>query len=260
MAKPIPTYPPPVDQLLTLGDPAANSKFGWKDAPLLDYSALGLTPSHAPDLIRLARDPVVNISDEPSCYAPVHAFRALAALGVVHAIPELVALIRRMDRQNDSCWLEDCPGVLALFGEAAIDPVARALRDQREPFGARLFLTDALLAIATNHPPARPRVVAVLSGILAYARYNDPGINGHIISALIDLSATESLPAIAEAYNNDYVDEMCCGPIEEVEAEIRLTADERNAQREARFARAMAEYEAGAEVHTDIAPARAPIP
>ncbi len=61
-------YPAPLDQLLTYGDPRK-----FREWP--DYLALGFTPEHIPDLIRMAADPDLMRADSESLevWAPVHA-------------------------------------------------------------------------------------------------------------------------------------------------------------------------------------------
>ena len=72
----VPSYPPPVDKLLTLGDgrEVAGTRNQWST-----YLELGLGPEHIPDLIRMATDEAL----------PSHAFLCkqadrLQILGVLH--------------------------------------------------------------------------------------------------------------------------------------------------------------------------------
>jgi len=243
MSKPL-SYAPPLDSLLSLGRPGGQDEGPWTNVPLADYVQRGIAPEHAHDLLRMAHDPLFDVADEPACYAPIHACRALGVLGAVEAIPRLVSLMHRMVRHDDDYGLEDMPVVFACMGPRAIDPLVRALRDQREPFGVRLYLCDALERIALKHSGARDPVVAQFTSMLGYARYTDPGLNGHIIGSLIELSAAESLPAIAATYHAGFVDEQCCGSLAQVEGEIVLSAEERRATRAARLAPILARYEA----------------
>ena len=224
-----PDYAPPLDRLLALGNPSGDADRMWRNVPLADYAAMGLSVDNADELIRLASDPWFNVQQSPQCYAPIHAFRALAALGCTRAIPAMLRLVEKMDKANEDGWLEDVPGVLAVFGPAAIGPVAAAWRDQRTPFGARLFIGDALERIALKWSEHRSTVVGVFAETLKLARYTDPGINGHAISSLVALNAVESLPAIRSVMEAGLADETVCGNIKSVEQDIRLTAEERAA-------------------------------
>ncbi|MFN7020835.1 MAG: hypothetical protein ACK4WH_05855 [Phycisphaerales bacterium] len=227
-------YAPPLDQFLQLGSPAGQDRL-WKGEPLADYAAKGVTIDHADELMRMVEDAAFDCADQPLCYAPVHAFRALAALRSLRHLPAMLRRIERMDRLGDDGWLEDCPGVLAEFGPEAVAPIAAAWRDQRTPFGARLYIGDALEQIAKRHPEQRSRVVAVYIETLRLARYNDPGINGHAISALIELNAVEAMDDIRSAFEIGAVDRMVCGDLEDLERDIRLTAEERTAALKARL-------------------------
>jgi len=83
-------YPPPVSELLTLGD---CSKIGaWPD-----YLALGLGPQHIPDLIRMALDEELHWADSDSLdvWLPVHAWRALGQLRAEAAVEPLAGLLDR---------------------------------------------------------------------------------------------------------------------------------------------------------------------
>ncbi len=81
-------YPPPVDQLLHLGDPRHQKDIEDRIA------ALGLTQAHVPDLVRMARDRALNTkwSDEEEVWAPIHAMTALEGLDVSAVVTDLIPL------------------------------------------------------------------------------------------------------------------------------------------------------------------------
>ena len=62
-------YPPPLDQLLRLGDPRERADMDARIA------AVGLTQEHVPDLVRMTRDRALNtaMSDSDEVWAPIHA-------------------------------------------------------------------------------------------------------------------------------------------------------------------------------------------
>jgi hypothetical protein len=83
-------YDPPVDQLLSLGNPFVEND--------LNHRALGLQSIHILELLRLALDAslLVGVSDVNASFAPVHAWFALIDLEAFEAIPPLLALIDEM--------------------------------------------------------------------------------------------------------------------------------------------------------------------
>ncbi len=236
------TYESPLDHLLTLGPPGG-AKGPWRNEAFDDYAAMGIGIEHVSELRRMAFDHALGMKDQPDCYGPVHAARALAWLHPPEIINDLIELTRRLDRYDQDFWLEDMPGLFRHIGESAIDPLARVAGDNREKFGARLYFLDSLEKIADQFPDTRERVVAILTSILKYAKYNDPGINGHIADAMVSLNATEALPEIRAAFANGHVDEWCCGPLEEVEKRISLSPQERSEYDRAQVEKQNAELE-----------------
>ena len=71
-------YPPPLDRLLTYGDPGFQNRAEWPN--YVEMFQLG--PEHVPDLIRMATDADLNEADtdSPEVWAPLHAWRALGQL------------------------------------------------------------------------------------------------------------------------------------------------------------------------------------
>lgn len=242
-------YAPPIDRLLTLGCPGCTDgeqKF-WRTEPFADYAAMGIGPEHLPELHRLAFDRQLAEGDAPGSYGPVHAARAIGALHPPELLADLIELTRRLDRTNDDAWLEDMPNVLARFGGSAIPPLVRVAGDSREAFGARLYFVDTIERIALEHPETRERVVAAFGKMLKYAAYGDPGINAHVISSLVELSAAEVLPAIRAAFATGRIDEYSCGPLKEIEEDIVLSPEEQKARVQERNDRAEAELAAMSE-------------
>lgn len=84
----IPGYLEPVRQLLQIGG-ETDRKREWLDYP----ATYGLRRDHVDDLIRMARDPALNMDDagETAAWGPVHASRALGQLQAVEAIEPLLS-------------------------------------------------------------------------------------------------------------------------------------------------------------------------
>jgi hypothetical protein len=214
------TYPPPVDQLLTLGDPDSSSE--W------DYRALGIADEHVPTLLALLEDPRLSWlewdedEDQTPFWAPLHAWRALGQLGAPSAAEPLV---RVLIRDDDDDWAgEEIPEVLATAGPGALAPVAAALpaaAQRPDPWMAGQ-LGEALVKIAAAHPETRGQAVEVLTRQLRLWPNQSEELNGFLIWNLADLKAVEAADEIREAYEAGAVDECLMGDWEDVQVELGL--------------------------------------
>ena len=218
-------YPPPVDQLLRLGDP--NLEKAWRD-----YRALGIGPDHLPDLIRMATDADLVMDDDPEegldaatidalGWAPQHALRALGELEAPEAIDPLFEAFDKFADLHDF-WLMDLDDVMARIGAAAIPACERQLAEPTRDEYARMIAAESLGKIGESHPELRDRCVAVLAGQLQRHEPDAPDVAGSIVSSLIDLKAVESAPAIEAAFAADCVDPMMVGDWPTVRYELGL--------------------------------------
>jgi hypothetical protein len=217
---PFARVPDRLKQLLTLGEPRSDETVRDCEECWLDYSTIGLSASDAPGLIALATDKELNRANPPECYAPVHAWRALAQMKCEAAIVPLVGLIEELAEADDDWGLQDLPNVLATFGAAAIPEVGRALANQAGNVWARLAAGRAMTQIAKRCQSSRDSIVDILTSQLSQVRLQDPGFNGLIVAMLIELKATESVPAIRRAYGAGAVDVKACGSLDEVLAAL----------------------------------------
>lgn len=76
----------------------------------------------------------------PQVYAQVHAWRALAQLGAVEAIPAFIGLLRYIDEDNDDYIGEEIPITLGKLGAPAVEPCREYLADQSHSTFARVPL------------------------------------------------------------------------------------------------------------------------
>ncbi|MBX3403883.1 MAG: hypothetical protein KF699_10785 [Phycisphaeraceae bacterium] len=233
MAKRTPAlpYPPSIARLLTLGPPGG-AVSAWRHAPFLDYAAMDIAESSVPELLRLMTDRELWVAEEPECFGPVHAARALVGIIGAAAFKPLVNQMRWLCRIDDDLWMEDMPNLLLKMGPEIIEPSAAIAMDQREDFGVRIYLWNNLEDLAKAYPECRPRVVKRLLEALKYARYGEPGITGSAISMLVQLNVSEAAPMIEAAFDTGRVDEMCCGKRDRVMQEIKMTPDVYAAHRE----------------------------
>lgn len=211
-------YPPPVDQLLAIGD-ARDSMGHWPD-----YVALGLGPEHIPDLIRMATDEELNVTGSESLevWAPVHAWRALGQLRAEAAAEPLTGLLHRIDDNQDDHVGEELPDVYGMIGPAAIPALAAYLADALHPLYARIAAAHSFAEIGTNHPDSRAHCVAALTAQLEQFAENGPTLNAFLVSYLIDLRAVESAPVMERAFASGQVELPVAGDWEDVQIEMGL--------------------------------------
>lgn len=213
------SYPPPVDQLLSLGDPDAREQ---------DYRALGFSEAHLPVLIDLMQDEHLSWDaweegeDSGPFWGPLHAWRALGQVFPEQAVDPLLAHLVR-NQEND--WaMEEIPEILGTIGAPALVPVADALaRASAEPESALVpVLATALKEAAQRHPPLHDRAVGLLIGQLIEWSEQSKEVNAWLISSLLDLRATDAAPLIQAAFAADAVAEDIAGDWEEAQVDLGL--------------------------------------
>ena len=208
-------YPPPVDQLLALGDVRGDRE--WRD-----YPALGLGPEHVPALIRMATDHDLNEADEESdeVWAPLHAWRALGQLRAQAAIEPLLGQFEELD---DSDWFtEEMPEVFGLIGPVAIPALVAYLADEERGTYPRVTAVTCLQQIGQQYPEARDDCVAALTRQLEAFRQNDPTLNAFLMLSLTKLQAVEAAPLMERAFAEETVDELVMGDWDDVQVELGL--------------------------------------
>ena len=215
--KPV-SYSEPVAQLLTLGE-ASGYRCPWED-----YSALGLTASDVPELIRMATDESLNDAESDSLlvWAPVHAWRALGQLRAESAIEPLLGLLHRVDDGDDDWIGEDMPEVMGLIGPAALPALSAYLRDASHGLWARIAAGECLGNIGSAHPDARDTCVSLLTSQLERFTENDEDLNAFIIASLVDLNAVESAPVMERAFAANAVELSVLGDWQDVQIELGL--------------------------------------
>lgn len=202
------TYTPPVDKLLTLGEPEPFAPDRWPN-----YLELDLGPEHIPDLIRMATDheirsiePKEGEEEELEFWAPIHAVRAL---GQLHAEAAIEPLIQLLTVQAGDEWMqEELRFVFGLIGPAAIPALAAYLADTSHELYPRGYAAHGLEEIGNWHPESRSEAIAALSKQLEAFGENDYELNAFLISGLSRLKAVEALPLIERAFAADRVDEF----------------------------------------------------
>jgi hypothetical protein len=206
-------YEEPVARLLSVGE-VKNTGGGSPEGRWLDYCAqFDFTPSHVPELIRMACDPDLNSADGKSSivWAPAHAWRALGQLKAVEAVKLLLDLAAT----SDDDWLfEDLPKVFGLIGPDAIPILEAFLEAGCKCEWAIIAALNGIKDIAKRFPEYRDNVVAIAVNNLKRYANNDPTVNADIISLLMDLNAVEAIDVIREAFQADKVDLSVAGDVE----------------------------------------------
>jgi PBS lyase HEAT-like repeat len=198
-------YPPPLDRLLTHGDPGFQQRAEWPD-----YVAMfNLGAQHIPDLIRMATDADLNEADTDSSevWAPLHAWRALGQLRAEAAVEPLLTLLTTGDEDRlDDSILEELPDVYGMIGPAAIPALSALLADDSQGIYGRMSALTGLGKIAEQYPGVREAALApIVHQLEAYAT-NDEDLNGFLISELMRLKAAETLPLMEQAFKAGQVD------------------------------------------------------
>lgn len=214
-------YPPPVDQLLHLGEDTEGFDIYEEWA---DYLQLGFTHEHVPDLIRMALDVDLHEapSESPKLWAPVHAWRTLAQLQAKEASKPLLALFSRLEEEFDEWVMEELPVVYAMIGGEAVEDLARYLADASNVEDARIAVADCLGCIGEEKPEARLRCITVLCEQLKKYKDNGAQLNSFLVCNLLDLKAVATIDVIRQAFAEKCVDEEIVGDLQDVEIDLGL--------------------------------------
>jgi hypothetical protein len=219
----------------TVGLLARLERFGnpretWKwETGEVDYVAqLGLTAGDVPELLAVARkwaEPMDWPDDEDyvAGYAPIHAWRGLAQLGAAEAIPLLLEMMGPLDEAGDDWYLEEFPHAFAWIGPASLGPLSDYLADAAHAVYPRVAAGSGLRELAKRHPESREAAVKALCRTLAGFQENDEGVNGFIVSDLLDLKATEAAELIERAHAADRVDVTISGNWNDVRKELGVS-------------------------------------
>ena len=211
----------PVSQLLTLGETPIHAS--------RNYLKMGFTREHIPDLIRLVKDKELrNLPwDEkgnvpPQVYAQVHAWRVLAQLGAVEAIPSFIALLHYIDDDDDDYIGEEMPIMLGKLGAPAIEPCREYLADQSHSTFARVAAGYALSEVGKQHPETRDACIQALISTLEGYQNDDETVNAFTLSYLAELRAVEAAPLAEEIFKAGRAELEVAGDYEDYQIRVGL--------------------------------------
>ncbi len=214
-------YSPPVSNLLTLGETDIHDTRSYFD--------MGFTREHIPELIRMVEDEDLHYMDwnkdgtpPPEVFAQVHAWRVLAQLDAVEAIPSFIGLLHSIDDDDDDYIGEEIPRMLGKLGAPAIDPCREYLADWSNEVFARVAAAQALSLIGGGHPGTRDACIQALISTLEDYQHDDVIVNAFILSYLGRLGAVEAAPLAEEIYEGGYAELEVAGDYEDFQIKVGL--------------------------------------
>ena len=214
-------YLSPLDQLLALGMPQTAEAHQ-------DYTALGISLEHVPELIRLATDEELRwgeASAEPALWGPIHAWYALGQFRAASAVEPLLGILYHIDADDDEWALEEMPEVFAQMGPAAIPALAAFLADADNRNDTAGTVSESLRRLAMRFPDSRAECVSALMGRLEHFAENDEWLNASLIGDLTELKAAEALSLMERAFAAQVVDETLRGDWEDIQIEFGLKTE-----------------------------------
>ena len=210
-------YSFPISQLLEQGDCGRKRN-------LIDYSGLGISVQHIPQLVQLATDPYYlgHCYDKVAMWGPVHACRALGQLSAIEATEPLVAILKLIDEDDQDWIIEELPPVFERFGIKATATLMKYIQNLENPLFARITALDGLIKIGKSDENFRNDCVEFLKNCLKN-HINDHGeINANFIYGLVKFKDMDSVNLIQEAYESGSVDEMVIGDWEDIQIKLGL--------------------------------------
>jgi len=212
-------YPAPLDQLLTLGSAIEQERQAT-------FEAMQFLPEQADDLVRMARDRRLHTlsSDSGEVWAPIWAMRGLGRINASDRAADLMPLLD-LDDDGMSGFLAE---VFVIFGEEAFAPLAAYLNDRSRWVFGRTQAIDIMNDLVEAHPELRDRAVQLYTAALLDAKSNESMFNGFLLAGLLKFQATDALPAIRQAFEDEAIDIEIAGDWPDVLEELGQPIDEQD--------------------------------
>jgi hypothetical protein len=145
----------------------------------------------------------------------------MRALGQVRSDEARAALVHLAETEMDIDWVwEEIPYVIANYGPDVIPEIDAAIERTRDTFITCATLMDCMKQIAVQHPDTEPHYHSKIIDLLRESGKNDPGLNGSLISRIIDNKLEEALPVAKVAFDQDHVDVMFAGDYDDLLVEF----------------------------------------
>jgi hypothetical protein len=169
----------------------------------------------------------------------MHAWRALAELQAVEALPALLDLLRLIEESEADLIQDELPEVFARLGAAAVSPLTGYLLETEHGDWARVAAAEGLKKIADKDADMRPAAVRALASALEGYNVEDETFNGFLVSYLMELRAVETSPLVEQAFLAGRVDETIFGDWEDFQIGIGLLDRRLNPRRSQRLSPAL---------------------
>ena len=157
-------------------------------------------------------------SDEESAVS-IHAWRAMAAIGDVLLVPELVELSMECELIGDDWLSDEFTELMSHFGMEAMSPLIEAARD-RPASNLAMDSCEAIVQLVRGEED-RKEAVTALAKLLDEEQF-DRDFRGMVVMALLDLEGVEEIDRIRMLYQDNRVNILMAGDLEEVELELGL--------------------------------------
>jgi Protein of unknown function (DUF1186) len=215
---PVFEHVPPVDRLLSLGNPIAGD-------PVRDYcSEFEFTFDDVPALMHLATDRDLWADwQEPESVGPEHALEALAQLRAFEQLPALIEFINELDADYlMGDWVTECFGAFLLTFGPEIYPFAKDILLRSDlTIWMRSGAATALRKLAAENPKYRLETIDAIVGVIEEVE-TENDLNGILVVELIELKAVEAAPFIEREFSNDRIDTSFVGEWDDVRYELGL--------------------------------------
>lgn len=184
-----------------------------------NYLELGFDDNDIPALLRLAQDwEKFEEEAEPLGSAPYHAWRVLGQLKAEAAI---LPLLNEIDDLGEwSCG--EANRILGLIGEKAIEPIRAFIFDSGISEERQVIAVEGLGYMVENYPEQKERCKTIFVDYLKQANRPDSLTAGFVVSALIDMKATDQIELIRDVFNRGCADISIAGDLEDVEIALKL--------------------------------------
>ena len=195
--------------------------------------ALSLSTTDVPELLAILKTwPQTREwpdSENPKYFgalAPIHAWRCLAQLHALEAVPVMLDMLDPLAAALDDWALDEFPHVFVYLGPVTLTPLCDYLADSSHDKNAHVAVSHGLRHLAKKYPKVRDEVVKAFTDALSRFAESDEALNGSLIANLMDLRdagaiiSAESAEVIERAFAADRVDTMCCGNWNTVRREL----------------------------------------
>ena len=161
---------------------------------------------------------------DPRWYREVHAGLLLIAFREPAALPIFAEIYRDEERgETLSEWFST---ELHAYGTLAVPMLIDLLNDRSVPGYALIYIPEMLTAIAYHHPDERERILLALRAqlppvtkdgiVLSPEERSDPNLQwGWVACAIADLKDEISQPQIVALYEQNLIDEMIMGDVDD---------------------------------------------